>query len=117
MSDESGVEGVYVTPFPAGGRKIRISTGGLTAHPRWTSRRIVYFSLPSLTIMAANVQVTDDGVSVGPARPLFKPGYVSGTRSFDVSEDGERFVVIRAADQDEPDEINLLINWPALLRR
>jgi eukaryotic-like serine/threonine-protein kinase len=119
MSDESGMEEIYVAPFPPDGRKTRVSTGGTASHPRWIDRgsQIVYFNLENQRVVSTIVQTNQRNVTIGETRSIFKPVYGGGSRFFDVTRGGDRFVLIRAGEEEEPDEVNLLINWPALLKR
>jgi serine/threonine protein kinase len=96
-SDESGRAEIYVTTFPDGGEKRRISTGGGYL-PYWRSdgNELYYLSL-------------DNRVMAVPVRwdPAFEPGGPVALFSFepaenaylpyDVTSDGERFIVITPA--------------------
>ena len=116
-SNESGKEEVYVVPFPGPGGKWQVSTAGGRV-PIWTrgGREIVY-EAPADEIMAVEVS-TDPTFRAGVPRVLFKtrlkppPG-----RQFDVTPDGERFLVnLRPGDQMS-DPITLVLNWAAERKR
>ncbi|HEY3124806.1 MAG TPA: hypothetical protein VGK70_12200, partial [Thermoanaerobaculia bacterium] len=111
VSNESGREEVYVVPFPGPGGKWQISTAGGRA-PHWTrgGREIVY-QAPGDEIMAVDVRSAPTFQS-GIPKALFKthlrppPG-----AQFDVTPDGERFLVnLRPGDQVS-DPITLVQNW------
>jgi eukaryotic-like serine/threonine-protein kinase len=112
VSNESGKEEVYVLPFPGPGGKWQISTAGGRA-PLWTrgGREIVY-QAPEDEIMAVEVRAAPT-FQAGIPKALFKtnlrppPG-----RQFDVTPDGERFLVnLKPGDQVDP--VTLVQNWAA----
>jgi serine/threonine protein kinase len=117
VSNESGKEEVYVVPFPGPGGKWQVSTTGGRA-PSWTrgGREIVYHA-PGDEIMAVEVR-TVPTFQAGIPQALFKttvqrpPG-----RQFDVTPDGERFLVnLRPGDQVS-DPVTLVQNWAAGRKR
>nr|MDQ5872485.1 hypothetical protein [Acidobacteriota bacterium] len=112
-SNESGKDEVYVVPFPGPGGKWQISTSGGRA-PMWTrgGREIVYQAAGD-EILAVEVR-TGPTFQAGIPQVLFKthlrppPG-----RQFDVTPDGERFLVnLRPGDQVS-DPVTLVQNWAA----
>ena len=113
VSNESGKEEVYVVPFPGPGGKWQLSTAGGRA-PVWTrgGREIVY-QAPGDEIMAVEVRAAPS-FQAGIPKALFKtnlrppPG-----GQFDVTPDGERFLVnLRPSDQLS-DPMTLVQNWAA----
>ena len=119
VSDQSGAEDVYVAPFPLSGSATRISTGG-AGYPRWSrdGRSIFYYDISQLRLVARSVEAGNDKVVVGATRSLFESRMVGRTgRGFDISPDADRFVLIRASGPDEPNQMHLLINWPAIVKR
>ncbi|OFV89581.1 MAG: hypothetical protein A3G76_14805 [Acidobacteria bacterium RIFCSPLOWO2_12_FULL_65_11] len=117
-SDESGRYEVYVTPFPGPGGKVLISTAG--GHwPRWRRNGTeIFYVAPDNKLMAATVNGQGANFEVGPVKSLFdlRPG---GARYFyDVSPDGQRFLVIRRQEQPTSvPPISLVVNWAATLRK
>jgi eukaryotic-like serine/threonine-protein kinase len=117
VSNESGREEVYVVPFPGPGGKWQISMAGGRA-PHWTrgGREIVY-QAPEDEITAVEVRTAPTFQS-GIPKALFKthlrppPG-----AQFDVTPDGERFLVnLRPGDQVS-DPVTLVQNWTAGRKR
>ena len=114
-SDESGQPEVYVVNVDGGGRTQISSNGG--QFPRWRGdgREIVYLS-PDRFMMSAVVK-PGAAFEVSAARPLFglsmmsRPGPV-----YDVTADGEKFIVASPAASRIPASLTVLTNWPSLLR-
>jgi Tol biopolymer transport system component len=116
-SDESGRSEVYVTPFPGPGRKWQVSASGGTL-PCWSGTgREIFFDGPGERIMAAVVSAHDATFQVGTTQPLFeirpqRPGNI-----FDVTPDGQRFLVNTATQAQTSAPMTLVVNWPAELKK
>jgi Tol biopolymer transport system component len=121
-SDESGRNEIYAAPFPGPGGKQQISTSG-GRQPRWRGdgKEIFYLDRDNKLV---SVAVNSQGASlvVGAARPLFEVrswtedslgfGYV-----YDVTADGQRFLVNTVLEQKASAPITLVVNWTADLKR
>ena len=57
------------------------------------------------------------GVSVGAARTLFKTNMRGNQYQYDVSRDGQRFLVNTLVSQQSLDSIDLILNWTAALKK
>jgi Tol biopolymer transport system component len=117
-SDESGQREVYVAPFPGPGGKRQISTAG-GAFPRWRadSRELFYVN-PSGNLMAAEVAATGGSIEVGSVRPLPIQIYLGGrSYMYDVSADGQRFLVAAQPVQKAAAPLTIVQNWPLLLKK
>ncbi len=110
-SDESGRDEIYVQPFPTLGRKWSISTGG-GARPRWTreGRELVYRN--GRQLLAVEI-ATSAEFRPGKPRVLFE----RDTAGFDVTSDGERFLMIRYVEPPELAELAVVFNWHEELKR
>ena len=118
-SGESGRFEVYVSPFPGPGGKWLVSTqGGWFPQWRRDGRELFYVSLDS-KIMSAEVKTSSSSFVVGTVRPLFetKPyfGYFTGNL-YDVTPDGQRFIVPYEEEQTER-TMALVANWPSALKK
>ena len=93
-SSDTGVSEVYVTRFPATGQRWQVSSGGGTA-TRWRNDgRELYFVSPDRWLVAMPVDGTGEQFETGPAQRLFETRYpYPPFHSFDVSADGQRFLV------------------------
>jgi eukaryotic-like serine/threonine-protein kinase len=130
-SDESGRTEVYVVPFrgvsgaPNGaaalgtlGGKWQISTTGGN-WPQWRrDGKEIFYLTPANKMMSAVVAGEGSRFEVGAVRPLFDMPASRGIGSnYDVSSDGQRFLVNTLADDEAPAPITLVVNWPALLKK
>jgi Tol biopolymer transport system component len=115
QSDESKRYEIYATPFPgaSGKRQISISGGRL---PKWRGNELFYLS-PDNKLMVSVVTVHGDTLEVGAAQPLFeiRPGGPGNT--YDVTADGQRFLVNTAVEQQITSPITLVLNWTADLKK
>ncbi len=118
ISNESGRMEVYVAPFPNVSGKWQVSTAGGTL-PRWRNdgREIFYLS-PTNTLMAAEVSGQASGFKVGAVRPLFETrARISSRYPYDVSADGQRFLVNSDLQAAASSPITLVVNWTAGLKK
>ncbi len=118
-SNESGRFEVYLKPFPGPGGKFLVSTAG--GHdPRWRRDGKELFYVSEKQMMAVTVAATTTSVDVGAARPLFDLPTLpieQGRAVYDVTADGQRFLVNVVEQQTGVTPITIVVNWPALLRR
>jgi Tol biopolymer transport system component len=117
-SDESGRMEVYVTPFPGPGEKVVVSTagGGL---PRWhRGGKEIFYVAPDNKLMAATVANRGTNFDVGIVKPLFELRPRGFPYFYDVSPDGQQFLVI--TNQEQPSSIQpitIIVNWTSALKR
>jgi len=112
VSDESGRPEVYVLSREGGGGKAQVSTGGGT-FPRWRrdGREIVYLA-PDQTLMSVPVTGAGAAFKAGTPAPLFKAPVQAGPGDpFDVSANGERFIVNVQVPSRLPPHLNVVVNW------
>jgi Tol biopolymer transport system component len=119
-SDESGRNEVYVQTFPASGRKWQISVGG-GAQPQWRrdGGELFYLS-PERKLMAVDVKSDTATLEVSTPKALFQThlsAYPGPRNYYDVSADGQRFVMNSLLDVNKLNPITVVINWAADLRR
>ena len=110
-SNESDEWEVYVAPFPGPGRKWQVSTGG-GGWPRWRGdgREIIYEDLTG-TLVGIGVEPRGDGLAFSEPVRLFQHK-VSQGRSWDVTSDGQRFLLVEPEDNQDPQPITVVVNWP-----
>lgn len=117
-SDESQQYEIYVAPFPGPGGKRQISTSGGT-RPRWRrDGKEIFFVGPDGRLMAAGVNLNGNAIEVGQVRSLGIPvNGPTGNYQYDVSADGQRFLVAVAPEQNGSPPLTLVENWAAGLRK
>ena len=110
VSTESGEPDVFVTRFPDNSATSRVSSAGGTS-PQWRSDgRELFFLAPDGTVMTVAFQ--SNPLEIGRPRALFGlPIIRPSSFPFDVSPDGQRFLV--NVPQSREASIALLVNWPA----
>jgi eukaryotic-like serine/threonine-protein kinase len=122
-SNESGRNEIYVMPFTGEGGKWQVSTTG-GDQPRWRRDGRELFYISGSTIVAAEVNGTGPAFQVGTLRRLFDVnrrttpylGFGTGT-VYDVTADGQRFLVNAAEEQAGlPPPITVITNWTTTLR-
>ncbi len=116
-SNESGRYEVYVQAFPDGGGKLQISTEGGVG-PVWarSGRELFYRNGDQMW----SVPITSGpGFSAGESKVLFEGPFESTARhpDYDVSPDGQRFLMIRTPPESAPRQMNIVINWFEELKR
>ncbi len=119
VSNESGREEVYVQPFPDGGRKWLISTeGGNECLWAPDGRELFYRNGEKLMVVSFE---TEPEFSARSPSLLFETatlvGWGYGSPNFDITADGQRFVMIKPTPQPPPKQINVVLNWFEDLKR
>jgi len=123
VSNESGRYEVYVQSFPEPRGKWLISTNG-GVQPRWRhdGRELFYIALDE-TLMAVPVR-GETALEAGTPVVLFDTNLAYGTtvtfaraQQYDVSPDGQRFLVNQVYESADTPPINVVVNWPALLKQ
>ncbi|MGC1450262.1 MAG: protein kinase [Candidatus Sulfotelmatobacter sp.] len=120
-SNESGKWEIYVTSFPDARGKWEVSTGG-GEQPRWRGdgKELFYLSLDG-KMMAAPV-TTGAHFDAGTSVALFQstprqPVLVYDLFVYDVSRDGQRFLINTQVKQAESAPMSVILNWPAKLNK
>jgi len=117
-SNESGRDEIHVAPFPGpGGRRLVSTAGGAQARWRPDGAEIFYLA-PDNKLMVAEVNGRGSSFEVGAVKPLFQTRAVLGSRrAYDVSADGQRFLINTEPEQVVSAPITVVVNWTARLRR
>jgi len=109
---------VYVVPFPGPGGKWQISTAG-GGFPRWKhDGSEIFYLAPDNKLMTVSVNGKGANFDVGAIKPLFETRIVLGGRyQYAVSEDGQRFLINTAPEQQAAAPITVVLNWTAGLKK
>jgi serine/threonine protein kinase/Tol biopolymer transport system component len=111
VSGESDQGQVFVRRYPGPDRKWLVSTQGGT-HPRWNRNGKELFYRDGSKMMAVDLNFSPDPVPSSP-RLLFDRRYAFGisltTPNYDVSPDGQRFVMVK--DESESGRLSFVLNW------
>ncbi len=118
FSTESGRVELYVAPFPGPGGKRQISTSGATVPARWRGDgKEIFYLAPDNKLMAAEVNGQGATLEVGAVRALFEVRRGGPGSVYDVTGDGQRFLVNTAVEQKTSSPITLVVNWTADLKK
>ena len=120
-SNETGKWEIYVTSFPEAHGKWQVSVGG-GEQPRWRGdgKELFYLSGEG-KMMAAPVTVEgnfDAGKSVAlfqatPRQPVSFNDYTA----YDVSRDGQKFLILTQAKNPDTKPMTVVLNWDAELKK
>jgi len=119
VSDQSGRLEVYLRSFPDQGNAQQMSTNG-GQEPVWSRDGNELFYREGDKLMAVTLGV-DATSTASPPKLLFQ-GQFEKTRfggrnsNYDVSPDGNRFIMIRRKNPVQPTVIHVVLNWPKALR-
>jgi serine/threonine protein kinase len=122
-SDDTGRWEVFVQRFVPGlpaGARIQISREGGKA-PRWRSDgKELFFVTRRGELMALDVDASKEEFVFSPPKLLFTteaPEERSGWFTYDVSSDGQRFLLVEPAKEPQSLPLTLVTNWLALASR
>ena len=121
QSDESGSSEIYVRRFPSLDSRSQVSSGGGT-RPVWARNGRELFYLKGAGMVAVPVELSATSFSAGVPKTLFEGEYyaVQAGRSYDVSSDGKRFLMIKNASTLNPryaPQVTVVLNWTEELKR
>jgi eukaryotic-like serine/threonine-protein kinase len=111
VSDETGRQEVYVQPYPGPGGRWLISTAG-GDDPVWSPNGRELFYRHGDAVMAVAVRTTPM-FSVGAQREFLGSRYetLSAARNYDVSPDGQHFVMVQTEEPPSVPQFHLVLNW------
>jgi len=124
-SNESGRSEIYVRPFAASGAVSSPASGKWQVSrdsgqlPKWRAdgKELIFRSLDG-TPMAVQINTNPTFQAGIPERVFSMPFFAGGVGSWDVTSDGQRFLVAVPVQGHESDSfINVVVNWQAELKR
>ncbi len=120
-SNESGRSEIYVQPYPADGGKWQVSTDG-GIQPRWREDgKELFYLTGDDRVMMAEIEAGET-FRAGVPHMLFRapgvnPLLPENFFHYDVSRDGQRFLIDVAAEESEQSPVTIVLNWQAELGR
>jgi serine/threonine protein kinase/Tol biopolymer transport system component len=117
-SNQTGDSEIYLMDFPSGAQKRRISTNG-GRQPRWRRDSKELFFLAGDGSMMS-VETSGEGEArTEPPKQLFHSNLRVGDSKalYDVTSDGQRFLIIAGDIPYGDSDIEMVLNWPSLLPR
>lgn len=116
ISDESGQNELYITTFPEGKGKWKVSSGG-ASYPRWSGNgKEVFFNNLNDDFFSCPLTFRGSEIEVGTPQRLFHASMPGIGVPYDVSADGQRFLV-NLAEEESAAPLFLVVNWPAELEK
>ena len=117
VSNELGGEDVFIRPLKGTGGVRRVSYEG-GVEPHWASSGELFFRNKD-QMMVADV-TTQPQLTMSAPRRLFEGAYILSSiydRNYDVTRDGQRFLMVRRADPTESTvRLNVVVNWTEVLK-
>jgi serine/threonine-protein kinase len=114
-SNESGTFEVYIRRFPGAGGKVQVSTeGGFRPHWSADGRRLFYRTDDAIWV--SNIDVQGEVLQPGKAKRLIDLKGFSN-QSFEVADDGKRFLLLQDSEEADPTEVVFVFNWFEELKR
>jgi serine/threonine protein kinase/Tol biopolymer transport system component len=120
-SNETGSMEIYVSPFPSVNGKWQVSSAG-GQEPRWRQDGKELFYLSAEGKMMAAAVTAGTSFEAGFPVALFQthprqPVSASDVFSYDVSGDGQRFLILSKVDEANPAPLSVLLNWASEIEK
>jgi serine/threonine protein kinase/Tol biopolymer transport system component len=120
-SNETGSMEIYVSPFPSVNGKWQVSSAG-GQEPRWRQDGKELFYLSAEGKMMAAAVTAGTSFEAGSPVSLFQthprqPVSASDVFSYDVSGDGQRFLILSKVDEANPAPLSVLLNWASEMEK
>jgi Tol biopolymer transport system component len=117
VSEESGRREIYVAPFPSADMKLQISAAG-GDWPRWRrDGREIFYLAPDNNLMAAALSSSGSRLEVVSVRSLFETRRAGLRYAYEVSPDGQRFLINTVPEGTASAPITVVVNWAEDLNR
>ena len=110
VSNLSGSNEVYVEAVPPATGRVQVSANGGVL-PRWSrSRPELFFISSDQTLMVVDLEF-GTALSAGVPRKVFQLDTRSRTVTYDVTADGEQFLINSLVDDGPNRPITVVLNW------
>jgi dipeptidyl aminopeptidase/acylaminoacyl peptidase len=116
ISNETGRSEVYVQPYPSMDTRLQVSTGG-GAEPVWSRAGKELFFRQGRKMLAVPIR-TSPALATDRPQVLFEGNYLDGpgVANYDVTADGQRFLMVRGRTSGRGGEVDVVLNWFEELR-
>ena len=109
-SDDNSGE-IYVTPFPGPGARIAVSSQG-GYDPRWRGDgQELFYVANDQTLFSAQVRESLREFRVLSSQPLFRLQLPGNVGFYDVTHDGQRFLVNTRTHKEQAAPLTIVTNW------
>jgi serine/threonine-protein kinase len=119
-SDESGRAEIYIKPYPGPGGAIPVTTDG-GREPVWDpSEKELYYRDDNGDKLFKVSILTEPAVQVGSPELLFEGRFFGSSnwgRNYDISPQGDFFILIEEGEMQSAAQINVVLNWFEELKR
>jgi hypothetical protein len=117
VSRASGRPEIGVRSVAGGGDESRVSLHGGT-EPRWSRDGGEIFFREGQKMMVAEVR-TEPALAISKPRALFEGLYevMDGPINYDVTPDGQRFLMVKMKRSEAPTELRIVTGWDRELRK
>jgi dipeptidyl aminopeptidase/acylaminoacyl peptidase len=113
---ETGRDEVYIQGFPPKGGKWQISTAG-GDRPAWRADGRELFYWERSKMMSVEVKTNGGRLEAGIPKLLFDAPRSRSTSMFDVSANGQKFLLVVSNEETGPRPITVVLNWQAGIKR
>jgi len=120
-SDESGRAEIYIKPYPGPGGTIPVTTDG-GREPVWdpSEKELYYRDDNGYKLFKVSI-LTEPTVQVGSPELLFEGRFMGNSwfwgRNYDISPQGDFFILIEEGEMQPATQINIVLNWFEELKR
>ncbi|UCE46964.1 MAG: PD40 domain-containing protein, partial [Phycisphaerales bacterium] len=120
-SDESGRAEIYIKPYPGPGGAIPVTTDG-GREPVWDpSEKELYYRDDNGDKLFKVSLITEPTVQVGSPELLFEGRFMASShlwgRNYDISPQGDFFILIEEGEMQPSAQINVVLNWSEELKK
>ena len=115
-SDESGQWELYLTTFPEGKGKWRVSSNGGVGSAWSANAKELFYKDGTDDFFVCTIASKGQEVEIGKPLHLFHASTPGIGLSFDVSLDGKR-ILVNHADEEVQSPLHLVTNWPSELKK
>ena len=117
QSNETGKYEIYIRPTDGSPSKWQVSTNG-GEQARWVNNGTeIIYNVNDQQFIAVHVTVTNNQITVGSERTLFRVDGGYQTRTQDISKDGKKFLLNRTLNTRSLNSASIIFNWQNLVEK